>query len=271
MKKLILLLALASITSCNNNSKSGEDTSTVSQNKEIEKEVTPAVAFAREIEQAHNKADWEQKDAVSFDITLTMGGNEILDGTLTSLTNTNGIRLERKNNTSLIYDGDKVYISPENAGDARARFDMFTWQYFFSLPFKLTDPGTNWELLEPQVVKGEAFNRAKLSFDPKVGDSPDDWYIIYQEPNSKLLYAAAYIVTLGKEVDEAEKDPHAIVYHDYQLYDGIPVATRWTFHNWSEENGIEDQIGEAVIRNIEFKDVTETLFQKPEDSKEVTK
>lgn len=270
MKKLILLLFLASILSCNNNKNTSQDTSTVSQDKDTEEEVSPAVAYAQEIEQAHNKDEWEQQNAVSFDITLKMGGNEILNGKLTSRTNSGGIRLDRKDN-SLIYDGEQVYISPEDASDERARFHMFTWQYFFSLPFKLTDPGTNWELLEPEAIKGEIFNRGKLSFDTEVGDSPDDWYIVYQGPNSKLLYAAAYIVTLGKEVDEAEKEPHAIVYHDYQLYKGIPIATRWTFHNWSEENGIEDQIGEAVISNIEFRNVNDSIFQKSEDSKEVTK
>ncbi len=271
MKKLILLLFLTGISSCNNNSNSGKDASTVSQNEETEKDISPAVSYAQEIEQAHNKPAWEKQNAVSFDIVLNMGGNEILNGKITSQTNSGGIRLDRKDNSSLIFDGEQVYISPENADDNRARFHMFTWQYFFSLPFKLTDPGTNWDLLEPEVGKGEVFNRGKLSFDTEVGDSPDDWYIIYQEPNSQILYAAAYIVTLGKEVDEAEKDPHAIVYHDYQLYEGIPIATRWTFHNWSEENGIEDQIGEAVISNIKFIEVEESIFQEPEDARLIAK
>lgn len=271
MKKLILLLTLASILSCNNNSKTDKGTSPVSQRNDTIEEVVPAMAFAKEIEQAHNKDEWEQQNAVSFDITLNMGGNEILNGTIISRTDSGGIRLDRKDNSSLIYDGEQVYISPEDASDDRARFHMFTWHYFFSLPFKLTDRGTNWELLEAKEVKGKVFKRGKLRFDTAVGDSPDDWYIIYQEPNSELLHAAAYIVTLGKEVDEAEKDPHAIVYHDYQLYNGISIATRWTFHNWSEENGIEDQIGEAVINNIEFTDVNDALFKKSEDSKVVTK
>lgn len=210
-----------------------------------------------------------QQNAVSFDIVLTMGGSERLNATIISLTNSNGIKLVKKDKTSLVYDGENVFLSPSGSNDERARFDVFTWNYFFNLPFKLTDPGTNWKMLKPTVIKGETFNRGKLSFDNEIGDSPDDWYIIYQEPKSELLYAAAYIVTLGKEVEKAEEDPHAIVYHNYELIDGIPIATKWTFHNWSEENGIEEQIGEAKISKIKFVDRDESFFKEPNNAKRI--
>lgn len=81
-----------------------------------------------------------------------------------------------------------------------------------------------------------------------------------------MLYAAAYIDTLNKEKQVAEEEPHAIVYHNYQLLNGIPLATRWTFHNWSPENGIEEQIGEAEKSDIEFIKPGKDIFQASDDA-----
>jgi len=138
---------------------------------------------------------------------------------------------------------------------------------FFSLPFKLTDPGTNWELVDSLKIDSTSYATAKLTFGEDVGDAPDDWYVIYQQPQTGLLQAAAYIVTLGKTIEKAEENPHAIVYQDYKKVDGIWVASRWTFHNWDKENGIGEQLGDASIRNIKFFDAKDDLFAQPEDSK----
>ena len=96
------------------------------------------------------------------------------------------------------------------------------------------------------------------------------WYIIYQSEDQKLA-AAAYIVTLNKEVQTAEANPHAIKYHDYKMVDGVPFATKWTFHNWSKENGIEDEIGEAKISNIEFINTDSNFFKARQKASEIKK
>jgi len=275
MKNYILAFAIISLIGCKNDAKNEEEKEEILMTEPDggigDGAVSPAVAFAKGIESAHNKADWNTKRAVSFDIALSFGGEERLNGKVTTLTNSSKIRIDKKSGTQLIYDGKEVYLCPENADAKRARFDMFTWQYFFSIPFKLTDPGTKCESMETVDLNGNPYDVGKLSFENNVGDAPDDWYVVYQERKSGLLHAAAYIVTFGTAQDKAEENPHAIVYSDYKVVDGIPVATKWSFHNWSKTTGFGDKIGEATITNVVFFEAEDKLFEEPKNSLVITK
>ncbi|MFD1095313.1 DUF6503 family protein [Salegentibacter chungangensis] len=281
MKNLLSLLIILSFLACKESTeKKGAEGPEQPEEKNIPAEpgngigdgaVSPAVAFATSIEQAHNKKEFRTREAVAFDISLRFGGKERLNGRISMLTNSGKVRLEKADGTSLIYDGSNVYMSPKAADEKGARFDMFTWQYFFAMPFKLTDPGTNWELMGKTRFKDSLRETAKLTFGENIGDAPDDWYVVYKDEKTGRLKAAAYIVTFNKDQSEAEKNPHAIVYKDYKTINQVPFATLWSFHNWSEENGIEDEIGSARISNIQFFDPSVSFFEKPEDAKIIEK
>ncbi len=275
MKNLILIFSILLLISCKEEQKKENNNDEVIMSEPdggIGKgAVSPAVAFAQGIESAHNKTAWNANKAVSFDIALTFGGQERLNAKVTSLTNSSKIRVDKNNNTQLIYDGENVYLCPENTESKGARFDMFTWQYFFSIPFKLTDPGTNWENLESVEMDNNTFDVGKLSFGQNIGDAPDDWYVVYQERETGLLHAAGYIVTFGADQEKAEQNPHAIVYSEYKVVDGIPIATKWSFHNWNLKDGFGEQIGEATISNLTFFNAEDKLFEQPKDSKIIEK
>ncbi|TVZ25436.1 hypothetical protein JM83_0348 [Gillisia sp. Hel_I_86] len=270
MKNLILLLAIFTLISCKEEEKKAENSEEVIMTEPDagigNGAISPAVAFAQGIESAHNKEDWNAEKAVSFDISLTFGGKERLNGKVTALTNSTKVRVDKNNNTQLIYDGKNAYLYPADAEPKGARFDMFTWQYFFALPFKLTDPGTKWESMESIELNNDPYDVGKLSFENNIGDAPDDWYVIYQERKSGLLHAAAYIVTFGTNQEKAEEAPHAIVYSEYEVVEGIPVATKWSFHNWNLKDGFGEKIGEATLSNITFFEAEDKLFDKPEDA-----
>lgn len=270
MKNYILAFAILTLIGCKNEANNEEEKEEVIMTEANggigDGAVSPAVAFAQGIENAHNKTDWNNKRAVSFDIALSFNGAERLNGKVTTLTNSSKIRIDKKGGSQLIYDGKEVYLCPANAESKGARFDMFTWQYFFSIPFKLTDPGTKWESMETVNLNGNPYDVGKLSFENNVGDAPDDWYVVYQERKSGLLHAAAYIVTFGTAQEKAEENPHAIVYSDYKVVDGIPVATKWSFHNWSKTAGFGDKIGEATISNVVFFEAEDALFEEPKNS-----
>ena len=255
MKRVLFFICLYAITGCNQDNKK----------KELEKE-TPVNSFVANVEVAHNKSIWERKRAVAFDIDLQFGDRQGFQGKVTSLTNSSAIRIDKKDGTKIIYNGQDVFVCPEDALTENDRSDIFTWQYFFALPFKLDDPGTELEILDRTEINEEVFHTALLSFSENTGDSPDDWYLLYQESDTGLLHAAAYIVTINSEKEEAEKNPHAIVYRLYEVKEGIPVSTRWTFHNWSKENGLGEQIGEATISNVIFFNAEDDLFERPENS-----
>jgi len=272
MRNLILLLSILLLIGCKQEQKTESNPDEVIMTEPDggigNGAVSPAVAFAQGIESAHNKTAWNNKKAVSFNISLSFGGQERLNGKVTSLTNSSKVRVDKNNNTQLIYDGNNVYLCPADAEAKGARFDMFTWQYFFAIPFKLTDPGTKWENLESVEMNGNKFDVGKLSFGDNIGDAPDDWYVVYQERETGLMHGAGYIVTFGSQDQaKAEENPHGIVYSEYKVVDGIPVATKWSFHNWSLKDGFGEKIGEATLSDIVFFNAEDKLFEKPEDSK----
>lgn len=222
-------------------------------------------SFAENVESAHKKDAFLAETAVQFDLFLRFNEKTRLDGTLTLLTNSTKGKIEEKNGSVLYYDNETVYVAPDSSLNASSiRFKAYTWSYFFLLPYKLTDDGTKWEDYPKKAIADEVFNAEKLTFESGTGDAPDDWYILYQDQKSELLKYAAYIVTANKTVAEAEEDPHAIAYSNYEDIDGVPIATEWTFHGWDlAKNRPTELLGTAFISNIKFVDTADAFFNPP--------
>ena len=277
MKALLAVLTTVTLLGCNQANKkeaTEEPTSEVAmetvETPVEEKELTPGQKFAQTIEQAHQKERFSQKDNVSFDLVLSFGGQERVNDRVSMNTATSKLRLDSKNGTAVVYDGTDIFITPKDAEQNGVRFGIFTWTYFFALPFKLSDPGVNIALQGEKQLADTTYTTSKLTFDNNIGDAPDDWYILYTNPQTAQLEAAAYIVTYGTgDVEKAESDPHAITYSDYVEVEGIPIATTWKFYGWNEEQGLTDQLGEAKISNITFNKVSAEMFDKPENAARV--
>lgn len=274
MRIIPLMIALALIVSCQpKKSNTAQDVPTAKTSPTSDSAKAKAAEgnlFTNSIEEAHKKQAFLEKEMLQFDIQVAFGGNTILDAKVTQYTDGSKIRIDNKDNSFIVFDGDRVLMSPADADSGMARFHIFTWSYFLNLPYKLNDKGTIWSKVTNRAW-GEAqpFTSSKLTFDNGVGDAPDDWYIIYKHPNTDILEGAAYIVTFGKEVAEAEKEPHAIKYDNFQYVADIPIATNWTFHMWEEAKGYGDKIGEATISNISFLNKNASLFQQPDSFQEV--
>jgi hypothetical protein len=174
-------------------------------------------------------------------------------------------RFERADGAVAIWDGSDAWVAPASADFPRARFHVLTWPYFLSAPMKLTDPGTYLEPLGRRELQGETYTAAKLTFGPGVGDTPDDWYILYRDDVTNRLHAMAYVVTYGKTLDEAEAEPHAITYDVFEEIEGVQLATRWTFWLWSEAEGIHGEpIGSVALDDVEFVEPPADAFDVPE-------
>lgn len=275
MKNITITIALVFaivFTSCKNNKETKLEETTeeaISLEKEIvieDKTLSPSETFAKNIETAHNKEGFMNKKAISFDMLLNFNGKQRLDVKVTMLTNSSKIKFEYKDGSSLIYDGSNVYLTPASTKNPSARFDIFTWPYFMAMPFKLTDDGTQWNGFEQKINNDEELTRAKLSFKNGVGDTSEDWYMVYADQESNLLSYAAYVVTYGKTLEKAEAAPHAIAYTNYTVVDGVAIADLWDFYNWSDEKELfGDSIGDATLTNITF--LEEADFTVTDDSK----
>ncbi|BAO56716.1 hypothetical protein [Nonlabens marinus] len=240
----------------------------VSENNDlaIDNTLSDAEKFVEKIETAHHKGAFLQQEVVSFDIDLNFGGQDRLDATVFISTDSRFVRIEKNNGEVLLYDGTNVWLAPQSASQNGARFDVFTWSYFFSLPYKLTDPGTQITLKNQDAVN----EHLRLSFEAGTGDAPDDWYDLYTYADTNLLHYAGYIVTYGgTPVDQAAENAHAIAYEDYKEVNGIPIAHTWKFYNYGESVDTTQVIGEAKLSNLRFSAMDSSLFQKPSDASQI--
>lgn len=262
---LSLLMSLI-LLACGSESKSEKQEDSI---KKPEKKETVAVvdSIVNLIEKAHKKESFASKAAIQFDLQLTFGGKSKFDGTIIMTSNGDKIKMQN-NTTTMIWDGKKAMITPDTANEKGARFALFTWSYFFAAPYKLSDPGTNHEYLGKQPLNGTSFETTKLTFGDNVGDSPNDWYMIYKDNETNLLAAMSYIVTAGGTSQEvAEEDPHAITYEAYTEIEGFLIATVWNFWTWNKEGEMQKLLGNANLSNIKFVELTEDLFKANNSSK----
>lgn len=225
--------------------------------------------FVASIETAHRAGSFRSHPAISADLVLSFRGKERLRGQLSFLTSTGKLRIDEENGLTTVFDGENVYLSPDSIDPGGARFGIFTWTYFMALPYKLSDPGTVWAPTPHNRLQDKTYDSQKLTFTEGTGDSSLDWYIVYADPETHLVEAAAYIVTYTNSVDQAEVDPHAITYSDYEEVDGIPIATQWKFWTWRENEGLTEQLGSAQLSNIHFVEDTGDLFDRPANSQVV--
>lgn len=230
---------------------------------------TPEENFIRNFERAHGGKLWRKKDAVRANLEVTFEEKVYFKGSMLHEIATGRTRMELDDGTVLIYDGTKAWVSPASSTIEAARFHLLTWPYFLAAPMKTGDPGTHLELRGLKVLKRRMCKNAKLTFNPGVGDSPDDWYLLYANSRNGLLYGMVYIVTYGISFVEAEKNPHAIIYDNYQQIDGISLSNSWSFYEWDRIMGVgKSPIGRARLTDLEFITPEAKAFIHPPDARE---
>lgn len=233
-----------------------------------------AAAFAGPIEETHGSRDWYRQEAISADIELQFGGNRVLEGTMIFTPEMSQARMDLVGSgegpaPTVVWDGSTAWVSPADAEFPQARFHVLTWPYFLAAPMKLRDPGSRLEDLGEREMKGRTYDVARLTFGEGVGDTPEDWYVLYRDRETDRLGAMAYIVTYGTAPEEAEAEPHAITYEDFVTVDGVAVPQTWQFWLWNEEEGIHgDPIGRVDLSDVRFVDPPVDTFAVPENARE---
>jgi hypothetical protein len=226
--------------------------------------------FVSLVEKAHNAKAFLKHKAVAFDIEVSFNGKTALKGTMTTQTNSGKIKLDLGKGLVVYFDGKDVFLTPSAADYKRARFDILTWQYFFCAPFKLRDNGVNIKADIDRLNDGRAYPTAKMTFGAGIGDSPNDWYILYRNAQTNQLDGMAYIVTFGGKKADGQT-PNAITYKEWTTLDGVPFPAKWQFTDWQEAKGFTKVRGEATIRNVRWVENTEGVFVVPSDSKKMDK
>lgn len=232
------------------------------KNDKTEKEFS----FIQKVENAHKKEKFNHQEIIQFNLKLSFGGQERINGKVTLATDSSKGKITFSNGNVILFNGNKVYYSPE-IDSTNVRFNAYTWSYFFMLPYKLSDTGTELKSYDNKEKDAFKFNTKKLTFKPETGDAPNDWYVVYSDKNSNLIQKAAYIVTAYGSREEAEKNPHAIEYSNFKEVNSIPIASNWKFWEWNKNDGLTKQLGEATLTNIEFIKNDSSIFNTSENLK----
>jgi hypothetical protein len=134
---------------------------------------------------------------------------------------------------SLVWDGEKAW-SLNWQSPMPPRFLALLNYYFLNLPWLTQDPGV--KLGEPGIgrVTGDSTDYATvmMTFEPGTGDTPDDYYRLYIDPETKRLKACAYVVTYRSLLPEGvtSTPEHVLIYDEFATVDSLLVPVRYTIY-----------------------------------------
>jgi len=228
--------------------------------------------FVDSVQAAHGLRAWWGKEAMVADVEIVFGGNTVLDGTFTFEAHGPRARFDRKDGATVIFDGTTAWVSPATAKTQRGRFHVLTWPWFIMAPFKMQGVGIHLSDLQYNEVNGKEYASVLQTFGEDVGDTPDDWYRFYVDPKTKRIEAMSYIVTYGKDLEEANRKPSIIKYYDYVDADGPLVSTRYEFWYWDPEKRAvvgEAPKGTGTVSNIQYIAQQEADFSVPAGAREL--
>jgi len=280
MKKLIFLSALLiSLTACRDNKKTtGEDPRVQgtefdstgieapdgdpkNTQANIEKTYPPQL---QTMFTAHGGLDnWKKMNNLCFEMKGKNG-----DETHTVSLPNRKTKIESKD-WSIGHDEIGVWLLKHDLGyEGNPVFYHNLMFYFYAMPFVIADPGTNYEVIATTELKGKMYDGLKVSYNKNVGDSPEDEYILYFDPETHKMEWLAYTVTFKEQ--KKSDDWHYIKYDKWQDVNGLILPEKLTW--WNVENGKP----KSEKMDIKFDKVTATettldayVFAKPAEAQYV--
>ncbi len=131
------------------------------------------------------------------------------------------------------WDGEKCW-SLNWKSPMPPRFIATLTYYFVNLPWLVKDPGV--VLHEPGRMKltGDetSYITIRVTYEPGVGDTPDDYYVLFIDPENYRLHGCAYVVTYTALLPEGvETSPeHVLLFESFETVDGLSVPTSFTIY-----------------------------------------
>jgi hypothetical protein len=161
---------------------------------------------------------------------------------------------------SVIWDGKEAYgIQWEGPPP---RFLALLNYYFVNLPWLTRDPGVRLKAEEDVAVHGKTYATVRMTFRAGVGDTPDDYYLLYIDPETHRLAGCEYIVTYAAVLPEGvpQSPAHDLLFTGYETVDGLVVPTGFTIY---EKDG--SVYAKCTVSNWSFQELfDESRMNVPE-------
>ena len=256
MKKIIFLTIVISVFACKNKTTAP----TVDYSKET-LDVTTSIypENITKVFEAHGGLDlWKTMRFLEFTMPKK-NGNEV---TSTDLRNRKSL-ISMPNHT-IGFNGNDVWL--ENKGSAKykkdARFYYNLMFYFYAMPFILADDGIIYKNVEPLIFEGKAYPGINISYHAGVGESPEDEYVLYYNPDTYKMEWLGYTVTYFTK--EKGEELHFRRFKDWQEINGLLLPK--TMVRYKYENNLPTTIhSESAFTNIKLtkQQPNQDIFEVP--------
>lgn len=217
--------------------------------------------FQRALEAHGGRAQWQAQQLLEYDVYRQ---DQFVDHQLIAL---QPRKVLLTNDTYRIgYDGADYWISPDTtAFEGDVRFYHNLQFYFMALPFLFADPGIRYEVLESRSFQGKAHEVLRITFESGVGDSSDDEYIVYFDPETHHLTLLLYTVTYFS--GEPGEKYNARWYQNWQKVNGLLLPKKVVGYQWTGD-GLGEERGTTEYRDAVLSEIPpdESIFLPPTDA-----
>ncbi|MEM6735554.1 MAG: DUF6503 family protein [Bacteroidota bacterium] len=167
------------------------------------------------------------------------------------------------------WDGTKAWTYPDTIDlPINPRFWSITPYYFVGLPFVLADEGVILEELGQKEYNGTTYDLIKASYEKGIGDAPGDYYVIYINPETKLMESLRYIVSYPGFFPDGNHSPEKFMeILGTQIIDGIIVPTGYKTY-WFKNDEPAEHITNIEVTEVSFVPAIEnSYFDVPSGAK----
>ena len=258
MKKIAsIVLGMFLLIACNNTTKKAETPKETEQVAEVATKEYPE--NLQKVFNAHGGIDtWNASQTLVYQMVKP----EATEKHVTDLKSRKA-RIEGKD-FSIGYDGKEVWLAQKDttAFKGNARFYHNLYFYFYAMPFVLGDDGITYTEAENLLYEGVEYPGYKISYGDNVGDSPEDNYFIYYNPETFHMEWLGYTVTYYN--GEPSNKVSYIRYGDWQEVNEILLPKTLTWHKTEDGKVME------ASKSVEFTNVSLTnkvmensMFERP--------
>lgn len=176
-------------------------------------------------------------------------------------------RIDGKNFT-IGFDGKDVWLAQKDSTAFRsnARFYHNLYFYFYAMPFVLGDDGITYEKTESLLYDGVLYPGIKVSYGENIGDSPEDNYFLYYDPESYQMEWLGYTVTYfnGEPSDKVSY----IRYGDWQKVKGVLLPKTLTWYHTDDTGKVTEARNTVTFTNVALtdKEYSNDTYAQPENA-----
>ncbi len=193
----------------------------------------------REMIEAHGGWEkWASSPAVQFRHTLSVPGDpDVWESFETIEQGQRRAYLDWPRDEAFIaFDGEKTWSTNWKRLNPPS-FMVHVAYYFLNLPWLTQDDGVRLSDAGTGKLPGDdrQYVTVKMTFEEGVGNTPDDYYTIYIDPETHRMKGAEFVVTHAVMLDLFNVPPEVKalgplyhVYEEYGTFNGLVIPTAYT-------------------------------------------